>query len=513
MHPRAFEPARTRAPHAGCPLAATNPLDPIPTVHPARLVTDAASTRKPAGAHGDLPSAAEELERRGAWLESWLCRIPDAWLDEATSSELGPGLWDLGHMAAYEDRWLVRALGGETTRCPDPIRDPEREFSAFERPRPERRAMQLPSRSALEDYRHRVRAASLERLAHVGESPEARFAVSLIVQHEAQHLETLGQGWAALGRNDFDAFALGEAPIHELWRKADDPPFEGDSRARCPIPAGAVQMGRELGAQPFDCEAPAFEVQVEAFEIDRYPVSCERYARFVAAGGYSDERLWTRAGWSWCQAEAACAPLGWLPNADSPESWKLRRWGRTIPLPLNEPVVHVSLHEAQAFAKFEGGALPTEAQWTASARGAQISSASTCAPADVDFERPGPASLGTQSYASQSHGGQSHGGQAHGNQPSGIQSTGAAARGASTHGVEHLLGGVYEWCTDEFACYEGFVAHPYPEYSAVFSRRGYHSLKGASFASGAPLVRSTYRNWDWPQRRQLFSGLRLCWVN
>ena len=452
---------------------ATNPLHSIETLR------TAPRSPLPAASPHTAEDLATPLVARGLWLEGWLRRIPDAWLQEPADAALGPGLWDLGHLAAYEDRWLVRALGGDRTAGPAGMADPDGEFDALERPRPERRTTALPERAALDDYRQRVREASLERLARVGPAPAARFAVDLIVQHEAQHLETLAQGLAARGR----AAEPFEWAIP--WNEENSPRSEENSTAayvdaaeRRPVKGGRIQLGRELSEGPFDCEAPVHAVAVEDFAIDRYPVSCGRFAEFVRAGGYRDERLWTPEGWRWRAERDVQAPLGWQLCGGESGEIRLLRWGQLHELPEGEPVVHVSWHEARAFACFAGGELPTEAQWELAAGGARPSLAPL---RDLDFERGAPAPLGHDPNS------------------------------ASACGVEQLLGGVYEWTADEFRSYPGFVPHPYPEYSAVFSGRGYRSLRGASFVAGVPLARVTYRNWDWPERRQIFAGFRLAW--
>jgi iron(II)-dependent oxidoreductase len=451
---------------APVPPRGDHPTDSIETLRTvSRKPLAPASQRTP----DDL---AATLVERGLWLNAWLRRIPDAWLEENAHPDLGPGLWDLGHLAAYEDRWLVRALGGERTPGPPLIADPDTEFDAFERPRTQRRSTTLPEREALEDYRRRVRAASLEHVARCAGAPEASFAVQLIVQHEAQHLEILAQGLAARGRRE--AALEWDAP----WSADATAAFAIDDRERRHVPGGLVPLGRELGHEPFDCEAPEHRVEVADFAIDRYPVSCGRYAEFVRAGGYLDERCWSPEGWRWRTEQDVRAPLGWrLPEGEAGEI-RLRRWGRERDLPVAEPVVHLSWHEASAFARFEGGSLPSEAEWEWAARGAKPSLDPLF---DLDFERGAPVPLGHLPAS------------------------------ASDCGVEQMLGGVYEWTRDEFRGYPGFVPHPYPEYSAVFSGRGYRSLRGASFAAGRPLARRTYRNWDWPDRRQIFAGLRLVW--
>jgi iron(II)-dependent oxidoreductase len=140
------------------------------------------------------------------------------------------------------------------------------------------------------------------------------------------------------------------------------------------------------------------------------------------------------------------------------------------------PVCHISYHEAEAYARWVGGRLPTEAEWEWAARG----SVAALGQANLGVQSGHPLSAGTLA-------------------------------GVSAIGCRAMLGDVWEWTSSEFVGYPGFRAYPYPEYAAVFFGRGYRVLRGGSWATQPHVASATFRNWDLPERRQIFSGLRLAW--
>jgi iron(II)-dependent oxidoreductase len=179
------------------------------------------------------------------------------------------------------------------------------------------------------------------------------------------------------------------------------------------------------------------------------------------------------------------APRFWARQGGT---WTRLRFGRREPIPPDEPVMHVSFHEAQAYARWARRRLPTEAEWEKAARWDPDTGRSRRYPwGDQD---PGPqhANLG----------------QAH-LRPA---AAGAYPQGASPLGVHQLIGDVWEWTSSDFGGYPGFDAFPYPEYSQVFFGSSYKVLRGGSFGSDAVAVRGTFRNWDFPVRAQIFAGFR-----
>jgi iron(II)-dependent oxidoreductase len=154
-------------------------------------------------------------------------------------------------------------------------------------------------------------------------------------------------------------------------------------------------------------------------------------------------------------------------------------------------VQHVSFFEAEAFARWSGGRLPTEAEWEKAAAWDPAARRARTYPWGEAPPGPEHANLDQTAF--------------------GPAPVGSFPAGASAYGAEQLLGDVYEWTTSPFTGYPGYSTFPYPEYSEVFFDQGYRVLRGASWATAAWVARATFRNWDYPRRRQIFAGLRLAW--
>ena len=274
------------------------------------------------------------------------------------------------------------------------------------------------------------------------------YVYALVVQHELQHQETMLQTLQLSG-------VAYPTPPHDDLRPA---PKNEDVL----VPAGPFILGTNDRLWAYDNERPAHVVDLPAFRIERNPVTNERFTEFVEYGGYRERRYWSDEGWHWLKAERVEAPLYWERDGDG---WLRRRFGQLEPVPPAEPVQHVSFYEAQAVAAWAGKRLPTEAEWEKAAQGAG----------------PGEANLGRTSF---------------GPLP------------VAPHATD-LLGDVWEWTSSPFTGYPGFEAFPYAEYSEVFFGDEHRVLRGGSWASDPLVARVTFRNWDLPQRRQIFSGVRL----
>jgi iron(II)-dependent oxidoreductase len=324
---------------------------------------------------------------------------------------MSPLDWDLGHIAAYEDLWLVHRHGGE----PLLRGDLAHLYDAFETPRAARGEIPFLRGDDVFAYIAAVRERTLEVLDRVGPGDGTLF--ELVVRHEAQHNETMRQ-----------TLFLGGLPG---GRPGPFTASRGDGDW-IDVPAGPFRIGAPAGGFAFDNERPRHVVDLPAFSIARRPVTNGTWMHFVEGGGYERREWWSDEGWSWKEEYDITHPEGWA--ADGPRDH-------------DEPVLHVSWFEADALARSHGAQLPTEAQWERAATWPQDQ----------------------------------------------LQDTGHA----------------WEWTRSSFRGYPGFVAHPYREYSEVFFGDRYRVLRGASWATAELLRSTTFRNWDLPQRRQIFAGVRL----
>ena len=390
---------------------------------------------------------------------------------------LSPMIWDLGHIAQFEELWIARTVGGR-----EPIHsDYERLFDALLNPRPTREGLPLPVGRELERYLEQVRRRTLETLgSEIGAEVdpallEDGFVFEMVAEHEEQHQETLLQAMQLLE----------DPPYRPACRRAQPP--RGEARAgTVEIPAGPFLMGASVDGFAYDNERQRHEVELGAFAIDRHPVTCGAYLEFVESGGYERAGLWSEGGRAWLEETGAAAPANWRPAGDG---WRVRFVDRERPLDPAQPVAHVSWFEADAYARFRGARLPTEAEWEKAAIWDPEAEAVRRYPWGDRAPTPGLANVDQLLF-----------------EPVAI---GSFPGGASYYGVEQMVGDVWEWTASHFTAYPGFVAFPYQEYSAEFFGDDYRVLRGGSWATRPEVARGTFRNWDLPQRRQIFSGLRL----
>jgi gamma-glutamyl hercynylcysteine S-oxide synthase len=339
--------------------------------------------------------------------------LDDEQLNRIYSPLLSPLAWDLGHIANFEELWLVQTIGDR-----EPLHgDLGRFYDAIENPRRTRAELPILRDAELRSYLADVRERTLEVLDEVdigdAEDPLLRggFAYEMLLAHEHQHNETMLQLLQMV-----DGYQPLRTPFGPGVLSAEGP-------ETISVPAGAY----EIGAGPledgfsYDNERGCHQVELAGFEIDRLPVSNVEYARFIEETGVEPPLYWESDGAG-----------GWLRTAIGPGE----------PLDPEEPVVHVSWHEADAFARWAGKRLPSEQEWEA-------------AQAGLDG-----------------------------------------------------VGEAWEWTASHFLAYPGFEAFPYPEYSEVFFGDEHRVLRGGSWATHSSVARPSFRNWDLPQRRQIFSGIR-----
>ena len=419
----------------------------------------------------ELAAALEE--GRGRTL-SLLSSLDDDALTRQHSPLMSPLVWDLAHVANYEDQWLVRAV---THR---PAERPELDdlYDAFQHPRATRSALPMLGPAEARAYAGEVRRRALDVLAGIDldadELTRHGFVHEMVVQHEHQHDETM-----------LATLQIARLCPGATQADAGTPPANGPGVAsEVLLPGGSFVMGTSTDAWALDNERPAFPVEIEPFWMDVTPVTNAAYAAFVADGGYEREQWWTTEGWAWRQEAGLTGPQFWARDGDR---WACDRFGVIAAVVDDEPVQHVCWYEADAYARWAGRRLPTEAEWEYAA-GWSPHGTRRRWPWGDDPPTAGRAALWGGAL--------------------GPPAVTALPAGANPWGVLGLIGGVWEWTSTPFGGHPGFRAWPYKEYSEVFFGSDYRVLRGGSWATHPSCMRATFRNWDFPIRRQIFSGFR-----
>jgi iron(II)-dependent oxidoreductase len=224
---------------------------------------------------------------------------------------------------------------------------------------------------------------------------------------------------------------------------------------------------------------------VEAFDIDRTAVTNGAWLDFMKDGGYSRSELWTTEGNQWLEQSGSLSPKYWTRSGDQ---WMSRAMDVTKPVDPSEPVCHVSFHEAEAFARWAGKRLPTEIEWEIAASWNPATQRAQQFPWGENAASSELANIDQLSF--------------------GVEPISSYEMNVSPFGCYGMIGDVWEWTSSDFRGYPGFEAFPYKEYSEEFFGNEYKVLRGGSWATRPGAIRNTFRNWDYPIRRQIFSGVR-----
>jgi gamma-glutamyl hercynylcysteine S-oxide synthase len=420
-------------------------------------------------APSDARTAIDRLQEARERTLELVAPLSDEELERVHSTLMSPLVWDLGHIAAFEDLWLAHRLGGAPL-LREELADV---YDAFETPRADRGDLPFLRPPEAREYLQEVRERTLEVIERQG--VEDGVIAELVVRHEQQHNETMLQTiqLARLqGLTHLAGAAAGAAPS-----------FTGLELVE--IPAGPCTVGAGEHDFAYDNERPRHRTDVRGYLIGRTPITNATYLTFVEGGGYERREWWSDEGWSWKEDYDITRPQSW--TADLRSEWRL---AGLVPLHPDRPVVHISWFEADAFARAHAGRLPTEIEWEKAATWDQEQHASRLYPwgdtpiipglhANIDQRSGGPVPAGS------------------------------LPDGASPYGVLSMIGDVWEWTSSSFTGYPGFEPFPYREYSEVFFGDAYKVLRGGAWATRPGIATPTFRNWDLPQRRQIFSGLRI----
>ena len=390
---------------------------------------------------------------------------------------MGPILWGLGHIGHFEELWLDRNLDGKVEFVEMPGM-----YNPFEHPRRVRGELPLPTLAATLDAMAAIRERVLERLERVdleSDDPLLRdgYVYQMVLQHEYQHNETMLQ---TLQLKQGAPYSPAER--RELPRRGTP---NGSADAMVRVDVGRASVGTDDRARAYDNERPRHLVDVPPFWIDRTPVTNGAYIAFIEDGAYRRRDLWSQAGLAWLDESKAEGPKYWLRDRGE---WLRRSMDRVAPPDHAAPVIHVCYHEAEAFARWAGKRLPSEVEWEVAASWDPNAGRSLSYPWGDREPTASDANLDQLSFD--------------------VAAIDSYATNVSPLGCYGMLGDVWEWTSTNFDGHPGFAAFPYAEYSQVFFGTEYKVLRGGSWATRPGAIRNTFRNWDYPIRRQIFSGFR-----
>src|SRR5437763_4878464 len=442
--------------------SATRSTEPLrPGYRPHQLGCDNARMSSPSatggiGTEDELAAALQEARERTLAL---VAPVSEADLERVHSTLMSPLVWDLGHIAAFEDLWLVHRYGAEPMLREDLVHV----YGAMETPRPGRGDLPFLRAHEARDYLEEVRGRALELIEERGVGDGVLH--ELVLRHEQQHNETMLQ-----------TLQLARLSDYELPGRAPRTPVPGETPNGLDlveIPGGPCTVGADGAGFAYDNERPRHRVDVPTFSIGRYPITNATFLHFAEGGGYQRREWWSDEGWSWKEEYDITRPGCWTADLDA--EWRL---GRLEELDPHRPVVHVSWFEADAFARAHGARLPTEIEWEKAATWDQQLHSARAYPWGND-----PPVCGVHANMDQL-----------GCAPA---PAGAFPAGSSPYGVLGMIGDVWEWTGSEFDGYDGFTAYPYREYSEPLFAEGFRVLRGGSWATRSRVATPTFRNWDY----------------
>ncbi|MGH9434464.1 MAG: selenoneine synthase SenA [Terriglobia bacterium] len=420
---------------------------------------------------------------------------------------VNPLRWELGHMAYFQEFWVLRHFRKESPLSANS----DSLYDSARIPHDTRWDLPLPPKTETLAYLEQVleRIVAAPQRGQTGQRPLAdgydeAYFIRLALLHEYMHAEAITYTRQTLGypapKLDISEARSGKRLASAA--KAADPPQQvkvprgRQLRDDAEVPGGAFFLGSTRDASfVFDNEQWAHPVTVQPFRIARTAVSNAEFAAFVDDGGYKRGEFWTEEGWRWRADREAGNPVYWQKQANG--RWLRRDFDEWVPLEAHLPVLHVNWYEADAYCRWAGRRLPTEAEWEMAASAEPTPGGSGVAPHKRQYpwgdEPPSPRRANLEWRAMS------------------CVDVGALSAGDSAFGCRQMIGNVWEWTATNFGPYPGFSPGPYKEYSAPWF--GNHKvLRGGCWATRSGLIRNNYRNFYQPHRRDVWAGFRSCAV-
>lgn len=410
--------------------------------------------------------------------------LPDDKLMGPCLPIINPLLWEIGHMAWFQEKWVLRGACGEA-----PIRrDGDSLYDSSAVPHDTRWDLPLPSRDDTLAYLRAVRDRVMEKLQQGTPSEQLMYHAIYSVFHEDMHTEAFTYTRQTLAYPGPRLMATSRSST-----TVSRAPSGGALPDDVEIPGGTVMLGGGHD-EPFlfDNEKWAHPVDVKRFAIARAPVTQAEFAAFVDEGGYRDQRFWSAEGWAWRQSLRAEHPVYWRRSSGR---WERRDFDLWVPLEPHRPAIHINWFEAEAYCRWAGRRLPTEAEWEVAAATEPAADGRGFSTRKRRYpwgdEPPAPHRVNMDWVAM------------------GCIDATALSDGDSAYGCRQMLGNVWEWTSTTFGPYPGFTADPYKEYSEPwFGTR--KVLRGGAWATRSRMLRNTWRNYFTPDRRDVMAGFRTC---
>jgi len=389
---------------------------------------------------------------------------------------VNPLLWEIGHTAYFYELWILRELHGEDSF----LSNADQLFNSMTIAHNDRWDLPLLTLDETKAYMQKV----LDRVIHYLQSSEVNeddiYLTRYGIFHEDMHTEAF-----TYTRRTLNYPAPELTGCHFNTAQTNPSSLTGDVE----IAGGEFLLGAPQDIEfCFDNEKWQHPVSVKPFAISRTATSYQQYADFVDSDGYSNKQFWDDEGWQWLQENNITGPDGW--KKDSNGNWLIKQFDQWLALRPNAAVIHINWYEANAWCRWAGRRLPSEAEWELAASGT---------PDNINAKRiyPWGNTQATENHANMD------------SRAMGTIDVSALPDGDSAFGCRQMIGNSWEWVDDTFKPYPGFVADMYEDYSQpLFGQT--KVLRGGAWTTRSRMIRNTWRTYYGPDRNDVFAGFRSC---
>ena len=389
---------------------------------------------------------------------------------------VNPLLWEIGHVAYFYEFWILRHLDNTDSF----LKNADALYDSININHDDRWDLPLLSLEDTKTYMQQVMHAVIDRLNTKEVTAKDIYLTRYALFHEDMHTEAFTYSRRTL---NYPAPDFSNAVINDDLYKSG--PLNGDIE----ITGGEYLLGANENIDfCFDNEKWQHPVTVKPFAIARAATSYLQYAEFVDSDGYSNKKFWDEEGWQWLQENKIIAPNGWEKDSDG--NWLIKQFDQWQTLPAHAAVIHINWYEANAWCRWAGRRLPSEAEWELAASGT---------PDNINEKRTYPWGESPPTEKTVNMNGRAMG----------TIDVGALPEGDSAFGCRQMVGNTWEWVSDTFNPYPGFVADMYEDYSKpLFGQT--KVLRGGAWITPSRMIRNTWRTYYGAERNDVFAGFRSC---